>query len=295
MVFYADEQGMNVISAVKNEWFVFIAALIVACGILAFGRDDGRVPVEDSAAPLAGYEELLPHRALYKVKMKTVRSGAQIVNVSGELVYEWRPVCGGVISDYHFDMHYDYSDAQPLDVKSHVANFEPYDQAALDFVTRRFNNGHLFQSVKGRANFDESLVRYDLPSQVDEPMEQGVLSPTAYTLRVVEAIRAGEVSFSGRLFDGSDNKGPIWINSLIGREAEAGVYGAAVAPEALGTPARHVHMAFFSGAGDDSMPDYEMNAIFHLNGVMRSVQIEYDDFSVVQELVSLDVLEGGCK
>ena len=164
-------------------------------------------------------------------------------------------------------------------------------------MTRRFNNGHLFQSVKGRADFDEGVVRYQLPREQDVLMKDGVLSPSAYTLRMVEAIRGGEASFAARLFDGSDNKGPIWINSLIGAPASDVVEDVAsdIAPEALRSPARHVQMAFFSGEGDDSMPDYEMRAIFHLNGVMRSIQIEYDDFSVVQELVSLDVLEGGCK
>lgn len=286
------------VTSVKSEWVVFGASLLVAVLILAFGHYGGgdKAPEE---AYLDGVEALLPHRALYDMKMTSVRSGAQIVNVSGQLVFEWRPDCGGVVTDYHFDMHYEYSDSAPVDVKSHVANFEPYDRPHLDFATQRFNGGALFQSISGAADLSAGQVSYQKPEDAVTALPADTAFPTGYTLKLARAIDAGQTMMTAHLFDGSDEQGAVWVNTLIGAPVDAldgGFIGETVDPTALtSSPAHRVQMAFFSAGEGDSLPDYEMRAIFHQNGVMRSVEIEYDDFSVVQDLVSLDIIEGGCQ
>lgn len=293
------ETRLSVENKMRGEWAVFAASLLIALLILLFGRHGGDL-FRAAPAYMDGVEALLPHRAVYAVKMVSVRSGSQLINVSGQLTYEWQPACGGVVSDYHFDMRYDYSDAPSMAVESHVANFEPYDRPQLDFVTQRFNAGQLFQSISGRADLDKGTVAYSAPLPEEDALPAGSYFPTAFTLRVLQAIKAGDRRAALSLFDGSDDQGAGWVNVLIGSAAVDDAAALAALPEAvdrsaLQSGARRVRMAFFPEARGDILPEYEMDAIFQENGVMRSVQIEYDDFSIVQELVSLDILEGQCE
>ena len=45
---------------------------------------------------------------------------------------------------------------------------------------------------------------------------------------------------------------------------------------------------------ESEVADYEMSIVFHENGVISDMFIEYDDFSVRQKLLALEPLESGC-
>ena len=42
------------------------------------------------AAELSIMDDLVPHKALYDIKMVSKDSGSQILNISGQMFYEWR-------------------------------------------------------------------------------------------------------------------------------------------------------------------------------------------------------------
>ena len=100
--------------------------------------------------------------------------------------------------------------------------------------------------------------------------------------------------FSATVFDGSDDEGPVEINTFIGNPTNAMKFvtpSDALDMTLLNTPAWNVRMAVFPVAQKEASSDYEMSMIFHENGVISDMLIEYDDFSVTQKLVALDRLE----
>ena len=61
-------------------------------------------------------------------------------------------------------------------------------------------------------------------------------------------------------------------------------------PALLKTKAWNVRMAFFTPDKNQADPDYEMNAVFHENGIISDMLIDYNDFSVTQKLAALEKL-----
>lgn len=298
-LFYSYRQVHVKARCPKTEWFIFALSVLAAAIILLFvNRDVRRSFVEGEAERVGSYldgiDRLLPHRALYDVKMTAVKSGSNVQNIIGQLVYVWQPHCEGVVTDYRFDLRYQYSDLTAVDVRSHISNHEPYQTPRLDFVTQSYTGPEPFSYMKGYADLDQFQAHYTTPSPRVDVLPRETLFPTAYTLRLLDTIQAGETFMHAALFDGSDESGPMWVNSFIGETVRTGE-GVSELPEAVDrvafrADARRVRMAFFGSDTDASVPDYEMSAIFYQNGVMRDVNIEYDDFSVSQNLVSLEVL-----
>ena len=55
-----------------------------------------------------------------------------------------------------------------------------------------------------------------------------------------------------------------------------------------------MRLAFFPLEKDTAAADYEMNLVFHDNGVISDMEIEYDDFTITQKLIAIEPLEDSC-
>lgn len=100
--------------------------------------------------------------------------------------------------------------------------------------------------------------------------------------------------FKAVVFDGSDDEGPITINTFIGKEiSQSPNYKdiKEINQSLLNVPAWNVRMAVFPETEEEAISDYEMSVIFHENGVISDMLVDYDDFSVTQKLVALEKLE----
>ena len=107
---------------------------------------------------------------------------------------------------------------------------------------------------------------------------------------------AGDHIFSSMLFDGSDGTGATEVNVIIGDAIKPQVNDKLMGEKLLQSPAHKVRMAFFpadTGKKEDGQdqPDYEMTMILHENGVVSSLQIDYDQFSLKGELQAIEAVK----
>src|SRR3982751_588750 len=91
----------------------------ILCAALAVGfamavSVDGRAALLD--AEIA--KNLVPHKALYDIRMVTRHSGTSILNIHGQMGYEWRQDCEAWVTSHHFKLAYEYADAPILNVVS---------------------------------------------------------------------------------------------------------------------------------------------------------------------------------
>lgn len=248
------------------------------------------------AAPLDLASVLVPHKALYDIDLVATRSGSQIINISGKMFYEWKPSCEAWITDHRFSLFYEYADSPGMRITSDFSTFEPFEGSSFDFTSRRKRDGNLYQEIRGRAVLGEKdkKATYTLPEKLKYDLSAGTFFPMAHTVEMVRQARAGKKFFSAEVFDGSDEEGPIEINTFFGSEANA---MSVITPSKnidmglINTPAWNVRMAVFPLADTEEYADYEMSMIFHDNGVISDMLIEYDDFSVSQRLIALEPLE----
>ena len=239
-----------------------------------------------------------PHRAVYSIKMASKRSGSQIVNISGKMYYDWKPTCEGWLSDHRFIMRYEYADAPAMRITSNFSTFEAYDGSSLSFTSERKNNGELFEQIRGKA--DKTAADFIKPEKVTQELPEGILFPSAHTVHVARQIERGQFLEKAVIFDGSDMEGPVEVTSTVIKRDIKPDYSSKSESDVdlnlLKDPAHKIRLAFFPITDDTAMKsDYEMDLVFHNNGVISGMHIDYEDFSVDQKLIALEKIDSQCE
>jgi hypothetical protein len=255
-------------------------------------------PIRVMAAGTAG--GFAPHKALYDIRMSGAKSGSQIANVTGQMMYEWQPTCDAWQTKHKFNLTYEYADAPAMRIFSDFSTFEPFDGKSINFSSQRRQGSDLIEELRGQANLDgdnKGVAIYSRPEGLEFDLPPGAMFPMTHTANVLNAIKEGKKFYSAVVFDGSDQEGPVEISAFIG----ARVDGAAALkdikgldPALLQSSAHKVRLAFFPLNEPSESADYEMSAVFHENGVISDMVIEYDDFTVTQKLIALKPVAGTC-
>lgn len=239
-----------------------------------------------------------PHKALYDISLLSSHSGSQIVNISGQMFYEWNSDCDGWNSNHRFNLLYEYTDSQPLRITSDFSTFEAHNGESLSFSSQRKHNGELIDEIRGSAVLDKQHMGeavYNVPKELSYELPEGSLFPVAHSIAILEKIKEGKKFFNTVIFDGSDEDGPVEVNTFIGKPKDVQLADSANIDKALlQSPAHEVRLAFFPLKDASPTSDYEMTLTFHENGIISDMVIDYDDFTVRQKLIALEGVEKAC-
>jgi len=285
---------MDRIYKIKNlNYIVFIYVLL----LIVSPTRAADVIEENSLKPHDYMQHLVPHKALYDINLVATRSGSQVVNIRGKMFYEWKPTCEAWITDHRFNLYYDYADSPSMKVTSDFSTFETFDGQDFNFSARRKRDDKLYQELRGRASLADKggQANFTVPDNLGFELSGNSFFPMGHTAEIVKSAKTNKKFFQAVVFDGSDDGGPVEINSFIGKPVNAMKFvnpSEALDMSLLNTNAWNVRMAVFPTKQKEASSDYEMSMIFHENGVISDMLIEYDDFSVTQKLVALDKLEG---
>lgn len=237
---------------------------------------------------------VVPHRALYDVALTSVKSGGQVVDIRGQLYFEWKKTCESWTTDHKSSLVYEYSDGTAVRMNSGFAAYETLDGKTLNFSSKRENNGTVIEELRGHAAIDNAQgggATYSVPQNLTHPLPSNTFFPMQHTIEMLARAQAGERFFHATLFDGSDDKGPQPVNAFIGGRVDAaGVAKGRRGVDAslLNVPARKIRVAFFAPEAEESAAESEMDLVLLDNGVVSDIQIIYDNFTVQQKLVALE-------
>ena len=283
-----------------------VVALVAASIIVYSTQIQAVTPKPEKAQGVkasALVQRLAPHKALYEVSMIESKSGTQLIDVSGKMLYEWQPSCEGWVSNHRFNLTYEYADSPPHEVISDFSNFERFDGSLLNFTSQRKKQGTVYEEIRGHAEKtiepDEGSAIYKLPKGLVYDLPSSTFFPVAHTLEILKAAEQGKRFFSATIFDGSDEEGPIEVNAFIGKEKMADPKMPSGEKESIDKKlieeaVHKVRLAFFPLNKSNAEPEYEMSLLFQKNGIITDMIIEYDDFSVSQKLVALEALPVQC-
>jgi hypothetical protein len=283
---------------------ILLTTLLTACwGGGGMSAQAG--PLMDPATAVG----LVPHKALYDIRLNSARSGSQVVNIRGQMLFEWKPSCEGWITDHRFRLYYDYADAPAMNIESDFSTFESFDQDRLDFSSRRRKDGEVYEELRGHAALEQKegikgksgKAIYTVPAGLQFDLAAGTMFSTEHTISLLKSARQGSKFMKGAVFDGSDDEGPVEINSFIGKSFAKGSrdvlgLGKDVEPPQkqqvdtalIDVPGWKISMAFFPIKSDDPSSDYELTMAFHENGIISDMLVDYGDFKVSQHLVALE-------
>lgn len=273
---------------IQNADTMTLAAADKAPDVLAANSPDPSVQ--------AGF---IPHKALYEIKLSGKKSGAQILNVHGHMLYDWNSNCEAWNSSHKFTLVYEYADAPPMQVSSDYSLYELFDGSSLNYSSQRKSEGELIEELRGSALINEEggQAVNRMPEGVSFDLPAGTLFPMRHSLEVFKNMRAGKKFFNAVIFDGSDQEGPISVNAFMGapRNAPESLKSIkAIDQSLLDSQAHFIRLAFFPLKSETSEADYEMSMTLHDNGVISDMEIDYEDFSVVQRLVALEKTTTDC-
>jgi hypothetical protein len=249
-----------------------------------------------------------PHKALYDIKITRLKSGSPVTGVSGDMFYKWSDECVGYATDHRFNIRYDYAEQPAVRISSRYIAFENKASTEMSYVSIHDENGSEREEIRGMAkrqkdNTGEAVNT--MPKGLRFTLPENFVFPTQHTKAVLAQAVKGNKFYAAVMYDGSDAEGPIEINAVIGKEIKP-----VLAPQKdevdarlLNNRAWPVRLAFFKYLKDDKMADedikplYEMDIILHENGVVSAIDVDYDSFSVRQDLTALTALpmKKGCE
>lgn len=283
----------------------FVISLVLASpGLAAVAAPPEKTPSAESTPAQTVHTTkvgIMPHRAIYDMSLTSVKNGSNITGVSGRMLFEWGDVCDGWAVQQHLRLHFNYAEGDESDVTSTEVTWESKDGKRYNFNIRRVSDGKETERYVGKAVLekDGGVATYSVPEGKKVRLPIDTLFPSAHTMLILQKAAAAEKLFTRPVFDGSDENGlddvSVFINPPVAHWQETEVNPKLKTNVLLSQTAWPVRMAFFKTDTETGEPDYEMNLNLLANGVSRTMQIDYGDFSVTGLLSDIEALPSpGC-
>ncbi len=245
-------------------------------------------------------DKIIPHKALYDMKLTSVQSGSPITGVRGDMFFRLDDACDAWSTDHRFSTEYQYSAKPSVIVNSNFVAWENKDGKEFHFTSDTLVNGMASEKIRGSAKLNEDgsgVATYMKPEEIKHKMDKGFFFPTAHTADMIENAIKGKNFFNVRMFDGSDKDGEIEVSTFIGKEIDLSDKYKGMKDidlKLLKGRAWESRLAFY-GLTDDKKnnaePLYQMSFVLHENGVVSSAVVEYKNFSVENKLKALEKLD----
>ena len=247
-----------------------------------------------------GAEQMLAHRAAYRLKLDSVRDNASIEQAEGIMLFEVIDACDAWASRQRFTLVVGDRDGNLVETTSDYATLEAKDGSSLRFSLTQMTGGAITSRVAGEAQLTAQggRIRYSEPAATEEDLPAGTILPMIHTLRSLNAARAGQRIFITPLFDGTSAEGAQDTTTVIS--------GGWAPPQAntnfpllatLGSA--RMRIAFFnrdaSGqSGGASTPEYEVSLRYYENGVADELKMDFGEFVVDAQLGELQPIPSPC-
>jgi hypothetical protein len=242
-----------------------------------------------------------PHRAVYEMQLDETDAAKNIAGVEGRMVFD---ISGSTCAGYTLEnrMVTRIVDAEGVEVVSDIRSSTWEDSAGerFRFESSQYLNSQLTDNLKGEAARQEPegpiTITLEAPRAAQLRIEQQAQFPTQFSLKILEAARAGERVIQSNVYDGSETGDKLFATTtFIGERIAPGEESAADLPgrdRLSDLQSWPVSISYFeAGAPNDSVPNYQLSFRLYENGVSRKLRIDYGTFALTGELSSLEFYE----
>ena len=238
-----------------------------------------------------------PHRAIYELALDRSQSSSGIVGAGGQLYFEWADTCDGWAVAQRYKLRLSYTDADDSDLQISLVSWEAKNGQRYRFEVKKMTNGEIDEDIRGTAQAPKGKrgeARFTNPEAARFQLPKDVLFPSAHTIALIEAAKAGQVFLSKHVCDGGSVEGATMVTAAIGltRPSNPKETNPLLKARSWG-----MRMAFFpEQVGVDpqtqgeEQPDYELGADLLENGVSRTMTLDYGQFAVRAKLLKVEPL-----
>ena len=276
--------------------------LAIAVGLAMAGAAQSAPLAPTPTSSPADSVVLTPHRAFYNLTLAHTTGSRTVNDVKGRILYDFS---GSPCEGYalKFRQISELESGEGKDALSDLSATSWEDGVAKKY---RFNsenklNQQSGDKVDGHADRKNDGVSVTLakPGGKTFTVPASVVFPTEHMRRIIAAARAGKKVLEVMIYDGSDDGEKLYntltvIGQAIGPGEKPPTDAAAKAPEMATLTRWPVTVSYFdrdpkkSQTGEET-PAYSIRFELYENGISRALMLNYTDFSISGELVSLDV------
>lgn len=272
----------------------FIGAAVMLSGWSAFAA---------VTLPQAPTVELVPHQAIYDMKLQRAVAGSNVSDVRGRMVFDFRgsPCAGYTLGTRLVTQIIDREGkAATTDMRS--STWEQAQGGQFRFDSSQYLNQKLSDQVAGLAARGSDVINVvlDKPKKHKLQINGQPMFPTQHSLAILEAAKTGRGVVRANVYDGSESGSKLLeTTTVIGNPLPPGA-NKAFAPVKNGENLDNivswpVSISYFDATkptrSDEGLPSYELSFRLYANGVSRKLAIDYGNFVIDGELNSIEFFE----
>ena len=241
--------------------------------------------------PKAAAAELASHRAYYRLTLGEMRNSSGLLDISGALAISLEKTCDGWITSHRMSMTSRGSGGQEAKQEIRFATWEATDGKSYRFAYRDAANPGL-PGFKGEARMiadgTEIEVRYTAPTEKRVMFDADTMFPVGLVQSLIKGAENGERQLEMKYFDGQAGTGVLRVVTFVNGEAEPATGDVESMGALVGAPGWRLRMGYYPVADRSGAPLYEADIVQLSNGVARSVELDYGDYTLDLELDSIE-------
>ena len=284
-------------ASMSNITTILRLSLILASGALAAAGSHHAL-----AAPPADKVLLVPHRAVYELKLAHSRGSRGIEGIRGRILYDFTgSACEGYELQFRQVSQLDSGEGKSVLSDLRSTTWEDGEAKKFRFNSENRLNQRPVDVVDGNAERKADAVTVSLskPSTKSLSIAAGAVFPTEHMRKIIEAARDGKSVLEVVVYDGSETGEKIYNTlTVIGQPIKAGEkppQDAAAKDPAFAKLTRWpVNISYFeqnskSRDSGEMTPVYAIGFELYENGISRALSLDYNDFAISGEMTAIEL------
>lgn len=256
--------------------------LAAAAGVLVVAA----LPVE----PLANDAvQLVSHRALYTMSLKTASRTSDVAQLDGHMVIEIADACDGWTVEQRVGLVITTFGGDEIASYTSFTSWESKDGDRFRFEQRTRQGDLVLDALSGDATLDGErggAAMLDKPDAMKIDLPPGTVFPNLHTELLIARAAAGDRLFNRTVFDGTSIDNPNYVSAFIG----APVAGPRLPMDQQAPEVWPIRLAFFHVDAQNPEPDVEIGLLLEANGVTRAIELDYGSFVIDGQLSELELI-----
>ena len=255
------------------------------------------------ALPGAPGIELVPHRAIYDLRLRKAEASANVTDLRGRLVLDFKgSACAGYTYESRIVTQMTDQDGGTFMMDMRTSTWEDAQGEEFRFENAEFNGFQQSTVTAGSASRKDHggkiAVNFDIPKSGSVEFDRRAMFPTQHSIAILEAAQGGKQLVQADVYDGSEEGKKLYSTTAFigrplkpesGKKAVADIDNAARLNALTSWP---VSISFYEaempGKRDDGLPTYELAFRMFSNGVSGDLTINYGDFLIGGKLTRID-------
>ncbi|MGB0748201.1 MAG: EipB family protein [Magnetospiraceae bacterium] len=231
----------------------------------------------------AAAPDMIPHIAVYHLKLSEVRSPTDITAAEGLTYYSFVKTCDGWTVENQSSLALTNQNGDTSNTFWRFSTFEAADGSSYLFDSRQSADQVVVEKVAGKATIageNPGIVELTSPNTDTLELPAGVLFPTAHLQAAIRAAESGQRVFGAATFDGASLDNPYFVNTLVlgsNAPAKPAATGGADFPSLASW---NLRLAYYPLDPAAEQPDFEMDLTYRADGVATALTQTFDGFSL---------------